>query len=114
MEQRPWGCFEVITSEPQYKLKKITVKGHQKLSLQSHQFRSEHWVCLSGRGSAQINERLVPLEANSYIFIAFGDKHRLINQGDQPLVIIEAQTGTYFGEDDIVRYEDDYGRDVAV
>ena len=127
---RPWGYYEVLgsgslkgassplgrggsggtQSPPLFKSKLITVYPHKRLSLQSHQYRSEHWVCISGHGYAQINEEMLELIPDRYVFIHVGDKHRLINDSDQPLVITEVQTGEYFGEDDIVRYEDDYGR----
>lgn len=80
------------------------------MSLQSHNYRVEHWICLSGSGVAQINDKLIDLEPNKTVFINFKDKHRLINNSDDIFVIIEIQTGTYFGEDDIIQYEDDYDR----
>jgi mannose-1-phosphate guanylyltransferase/mannose-1-phosphate guanylyltransferase/mannose-6-phosphate isomerase len=107
---RPWGYYEVIKDAENFKSKRITVMPNKKLSLQSHNFRSEHWICLSGIGQAQVNDQFITLKPNVHVFIDVKDKHRLINNGDQQLVIIEIQTGTYFGEDDIIRYEDDFGR----
>lgn len=109
---RPWGTFEVIQDTPCYKLKKIVVQSGKRLSLQSHQHRSEHWICLSGHGYAQINDQMISLYPGVHVFIEKGSKHRMINDSDsdQQLEIIELQTGSYFGEDDIIRYEDDYGR----
>lgn len=109
-DYRPWGFYEVIQDTPTFKLKKITVYPGKKLSLQSHNKRSEHWTCLEGIGMAQINDELIKLKLDKSVFIKIGDKHRLINNGSENLVIIELQTGNYFGEDDIIRYEDDYGR----
>jgi mannose-6-phosphate isomerase-like protein (cupin superfamily) len=110
IDYRPWGYYEVLQDTPTFKLKKITVNPNKKLSLQSHNFRSEHWICLSGTGKAQINDELIQLIPDKSVFIKVTDKHRLINDSNDDLVIVELQTGTYFGEDDIIRYEDDYGR----
>lgn len=110
IDYRPWGYYEVLQDTPTFKLKKITVNPNKKLSLQSHNHRSEHWICLSGKGKAQINDDLIELISDKSVFIKVTDKHRLINDSDEDLVIIELQTGSYFGEDDIIRFEDDYGR----
>jgi mannose-6-phosphate isomerase-like protein (cupin superfamily) len=107
---RPWGYYEILGDFSNTKIKRITVYPHKKLSLQSHAKRSEHWICISGEGRAQINDSFIKLEQNVHVFINTYTKHRLINDGDENLVIIEIQTGAYFGEDDIVRYEDEYGR----
>lgn len=107
---RPWGFYEIVKNFDTCKIKRITVYPHSKLSLQSHNNRAEHWTCLSGSGQAQINGDFIKLERNVHVFINIQDKHRLINTSDENLVIIEIQTGEYFGEDDITRYEDDYGR----
>lgn len=107
---RPWGYYEIIKDFDNCKMKRITVYPHRRLSLQSHNMRSEHWICLSGSGQAQINSQLIELKHNTHVFIDVKDQHRLINNGEDNLVMIEIQTGTYFGEDDIIRYEDDYGR----
>jgi mannose-1-phosphate guanylyltransferase len=110
IDYRPWGYYEVLNDEQNFKSKRITVFPYKRLSLQSHQFRAEHWICLEGNGKAEINDIIYELIPNKQVFINFGDKHRMINDGNSNLVIIEIQTGTYFGEDDIIRYQDDYGR----
>jgi len=107
---RPWGNYEVLSDNAQFKIKRILVLPFKKLSLQSHAHRCEHWVCLQGKGRAQINEDFLSLVPNAQVFINFHDKHRLINDSDTELIILEIQTGSYFGEDDIIRYDDDYGR----
>ena len=110
VEQRPWGSFENLLDEPYSKVKRIIVKPGQRLSYQYHHHRTEHWVIVQGDG-------IVTLDDNEYIFgegkvveIPVGTKHRVENKFDKNLIFIETQTGTYFGEDDIVRLEDDYGR----
>ncbi len=109
-DYRPWGWFEVLSSSEFYKVKKIFVNPNASLSLQSHKFRSEHWVVVEGLAEVTINENIKVLSKGESIFIPVGSKHRLHNPKKNYLVIIEIQTGTYFGEDDIIRYEDNYGR----
>lgn len=109
-DYQPWGHYEVLKDSDFFKSKKITVYPNKRLSLQSHNYRSEHWICIKGNGVAQINDNFIDLSVNTQVFINIGNKHRLINNGNEELVIIEIQTGTYFGEDDIIRYEDDYYR----
>ncbi|MCP4649305.1 MAG: mannose-1-phosphate guanylyltransferase/mannose-6-phosphate isomerase [PVC group bacterium] len=107
---RPWGNYTVLEEGPGYKIKRMVVKPKQKLSLQKHNFRSEHWVVISGKARI-INERnSILLKANESIFIRKKGKHRIINPYNTELVIIEVQTGTNISEDDIVRYEDIYER----
>lgn len=115
---RPWGIYYVLEDRPDYKVKKIIVSPGSRLSLQSHQYRSEHWVVVSGTATVQIREKAHPdhighsiLSENESCYIPKGHVHRLSNMSPTPLVIIEVQSGTYTGEDDIVRYEDDYSRD---
>jgi len=110
IDYRPWGFYEVILDGANCKIKKITVYPKKRLSLQSHLHRAEHWICLAGLGRAQVNDELIDLLPDRHVFVKRQDRHRMINDGDQDLVIIEIQTGDYFGEDDIIRYEDDYGR----
>ena len=81
-----------------------------RLSLQSHKHRSEHWVVVAGTATVVINERKFKLNVNESVYINIGDKHRLANDTEMPLTIIEVQTGSYLGEDDIVRYQDDFSR----
>lgn len=112
-ETRPWGFFEVLLDSDACKVKRITVHPGKRLSLQSHEQRAEHWICInSGDGAvAWIGGRPVPLEKDVTVHIGRSVPHRLDNtEGTWDAVIIEVQTGTYFGEDDIVRYEDDFGR----
>jgi len=110
-EQRPWGKFEVLLDAPNTKVKRITVKPGGTLSYQYHHKRSEHWIVIEGTASVIINGLTKTVEAGDSIYLPVGIKHRVANQkvfGD--LVFIEVQTGTYFGEDDIVRLEDAYNR----
>ncbi|MDG2284270.1 MAG: mannose-1-phosphate guanylyltransferase/mannose-6-phosphate isomerase [Alphaproteobacteria bacterium] len=112
---RPWGTFEGIDDGPTYQVKRITVTPGAALSLQSHEKRSEHWVVISGaakvtRGASLDTLETQTLSRNQSIDIPLGWIHRLENQGDDPLVIIEVQSGDYLGEDDIARYDDVYGR----
>jgi mannose-1-phosphate guanylyltransferase/mannose-6-phosphate isomerase len=107
---RPWGTYTVIEEGPGFKIKRIEVKPGASLSLQMHRHRSEHWVVVSGSAKVVNGEREMTIEVNESTFIPAGQRHRLQNVREQPLVIIEVQAGTYVGEDDIVRLEDQYGR----
>jgi len=107
---RPWGCYTVLSEGEGYKVKKIIVNPGSKLSLQMHYHRSEHWTVISGTGKAIIGDKEVYFKENESTFIPVATKHRLENPGQLPLVIIEVQNGKYVGEDDIVRFEDIYGR----
>jgi mannose-1-phosphate guanylyltransferase/mannose-1-phosphate guanylyltransferase/mannose-6-phosphate isomerase len=109
-ETRPWGKFEILADEPHYKAKKITIDAGAQLSYQSHTQRSEHWVVISGAAQVTLNEKPISLKAGEYVHIPAGCKHRMKNMGTEPLIFVEVQTGSYFGEDDIVRYKDDYNR----
>ena len=108
---RPWGWYESIDSGSNHQVKILTVNPGGRLSLQSHKHRSEHWVVVSGSAQVTLGEEVSTLSANESVYIPVGTVHRLENPGEIPVRIIEVQTGTYFGEDDIVRYEDVYGRD---
>ena len=108
--KRPWGYFEVLSDAPDHKVKRIVVEPGGCLSLQRHQNRAEHWYAVSGKGRATIDNRLHMLEGGCTVDIPQGATHRLENTSDTALVVIEVQTGTYFGEDDIERLEDRYGR----
>jgi mannose-6-phosphate isomerase-like protein (cupin superfamily) len=108
---RPWGMYEVLHTDDHCKVKKITVKPRQKLSLQSHKHRRETWIILFGvalfqRGDDHISKAV----AGEHIVIEKEEKHRIENTGEEDLVFIEVQTGESFDESDIVRYEDSYGR----
>lgn len=109
-ENRPWGRFEILADKNQYKAKTITVDPGQQLSYQSHAKREEHWVIVSGIAEVVLDDKIHPLKAGQHIFIPKGSKHRMRNPGKEPLLFVEVQTGSYFGEDDIVRYQDDYNR----
>lgn len=109
-EIRPWGKFEVLKDTPDFKSKVITVDPGAQISYQSHAKRAEHWTIIKGSGEVVLNNETIPVEAGSHIFIPLKAKHRIRNTGKVPLTFVEVQLGTYFGEDDIVRYEDSYGR----
>lgn len=108
--QRPWGKYEVLIDEKNHKVKKITVLPGKKLSLQSHEHRSEHWVVVKGTAEVINDENILVLHENQSTYIPAGAKHRLSNPEKANLEIIEVQTGNYLEEDDIVRYEDTFGR----
>lgn len=111
---RPWGTYDEIDEGHRYKVKRITVKPRQRLSLQMHHHRAEHWIVVSGTALVTVEgeERLI--SENQSTFIPLGHKHRLENPGRVDLHMIEVQSGTYLGEDDIVRFEDSYGRTPAL
>ena len=107
---RPWGAYTVLLEGPGFKIKRIEVKPGGRLSLQLHHRRSEHWVVVSGDAQVTNGERVYTLHANESTFIPPETQHRLENKASEPLVIIEVQCGDYLGEDDIVRFDDHYGR----
>ena len=107
---RPWGMYTVLEENSGFKIKRIEVKPGASLSLQMHRHRSEHWVVVSGIAKVINGEREIVINTNESTFIPAGHKHRLTNPGIAPCVIIEVQSGDYVGEDDIVRFEDSYGR----
>lgn len=109
-ENRPWGRFEVLRDESHYKSKVIRVEPGQKLSYQSHAHRAEHWVIVKGEAVVILNDEEHPMKQGEHIYIPQGAKHRILNRSNSAVEFIEVQVGTYFGEDDIVRYQDDYGR----
>ncbi|WP_152184266.1 mannose-1-phosphate guanylyltransferase/mannose-6-phosphate isomerase [Sulfurimonas indica] len=108
---RPWGTYTVLEDSNGYKIKRIEVKPGKRLSLQKHKFRNEHWVVVSGKATVTINEATFMLDENESTYIKAGDVHRLSNETNDVLVIIEAQVGSYTGEDDIVRLDDDFRRE---
>ncbi len=108
--QRPWGTYATLKEENGYKVKRITVRPGQSLSLQYHHKRAEHWVVVKGQAIVQIGDTEHPTRAGEYRYIPLKEQHRLTNVGDDELVLIEVQCGTYLGEDDIVRLADVYGR----
>ncbi|MEY3694555.1 MAG: hypothetical protein RL083_380 [Pseudomonadota bacterium] len=107
---RPWGSFDSIDQGEKYQVKRITVAPGAKLSLQYHHHRAEHWVVVSGTGKVRIGEHTQILAENQSVYIPVGETHSLENPGSVPLELIEVQSGSYLGEDDIVRLEDIYGR----
>ena len=109
-ETRPWGSWHVLDEGDGYKVKRIHVTPGCRLSYQMHENRSEHWVVLSGVATCTVDGEVSVAYAGHTVDVPLGAKHRLANMGDQELVIIEVQRGPYTGEDDIIRFEDDYGR----
>lgn len=108
--QRPWGTYQILLEDDNCKVKKIIVQPLQKLSLQSHEKRNELWSIIDGEGEITLNEEIMPAPKGMMFYIPAKTIHRIENVGNKPLVFIEIQTGEYFGEDDIKRYEDIYGR----
>lgn len=112
--QRPWGSYTVLEEGPGFKIKRIVVNAGASLSLQMHHHRSEHWVVVSGIADVVNGDAQMQVRCNESTFIPAGNRHRLENRAADPLVIIEVQSGGYLGEDDIVRFDDRYGRVPAV
>lgn len=108
---RPWGSYETLISGGRFQVKQIVVNPGASLSLQLHNHRSEHWVVVSGTAKVQLDDEIQILTEDQSVYIPRGSKHRLANLGITPLTLIEVQTGHYLGEDDIVRFEDRYGRE---
>lgn len=109
-ERRPWGGFSTIEEGPGYKVKRLVVEPGHRFSYQRHRRRAEHWVVVAGSPRVILNGRRHALEVRDTITIPRGAWHRAENPGRVPVVLIEVQQGTYLGEDDIVRRQDDYGR----
>ncbi len=109
-EQRPWGSWHVLDVGDGYKVKRIHVQPGARLSYQTHEHRSEHWVVICGVATCTIDGTITSAMPGHTIDVPQGAKHRLCNNGTDELIIIEVQRGHYTGEDDIVRYADDYGR----
>ncbi len=107
---RPWGDYNSIIEDTKWQVKLINVKPKEALSLQLHKYRSEHWVVVKGHAKVEIEDKVLFLSENQSTYIPVGSKHRLTNVGESSLAIIEVQSGSYIGEDDIVRFEDKYGR----
>lgn len=109
---RPWGYYEGLDSGERHQVKHLLVHPGASLSLQMHHHRAEHWVVVKGRAEVTVGDKVSILEENQSVYIPLGTTHRLANPGTEPLSIIEVQSGAYLGEDDIVRFDDVYGRDV--
>ena len=107
---RPWGSFTNIEQGGSWQVKKLEINPNCSISLQMHKHRSEHWIVVSGKAKVEIDDKTSFLNENESIYIPLGSKHRLTNPNKSPLIIIEVQSGEYLGEDDIIRFEDNYGR----
>ncbi len=109
-DERPWGRYTVLSDEATHKVKRIEVLPGKRLSYQRHARRSEHWFVVSGAALVVLDGTELPVEAGSAVDVPAGTAHRIENRGPGDLVFVEVQHGEYFGEDDIVRLEDDFGR----
>jgi len=109
-DRRPWGSFESLAKGDRFQVKRIVVKPGGVLSLQSHMHRAEHWIVVAGTAKVTVGSEVRLVAENQSIFVPLGEKHRMENPGKVPMVLIEVQTGSYLGEDDIIRYEDVYAR----
>jgi mannose-6-phosphate isomerase-like protein (cupin superfamily) len=109
-DDRPWGSWQVLDEGDGFKVKRISVKPNSRLSYQTHEHRGEHWVVAAGRATCVIDGETVVAETGGCIDVEVGVPHRIGNADDTELVIIEVMRGSYLGEDDIVRLEDDFGR----
>ena len=109
-ELRPWGKFAILRDEEHFKSKIISVDPHSQISYQSHAKRAENWIIVKGQGEVVLDNRVIPVKLGDSVQIPLGAKHRMRNTGSSVLEFIEVQTGSYFGEDDITRFEDDYKR----
>ena len=109
-DQRPWGHYTVLADEEDHKVKRIVVQPGKRLSLQRHQHRAEHWYVVKGEARVTLDESDNMLTVGNAVDIPIRTKHRIENIGSEELVFIEVQTGSYFGEDDIERFDDDFGR----
>lgn len=109
-ELRPWGQYEILRDEKHFKSKVIQVLAHEQISYQSHAKREEHWLVTKGIGEVILNDQIIPVKAGTYVKIPLGAKHRIRNTSNDIVEFVEVQLGSYFGEDDIVRYQDDYQR----
>jgi mannose-6-phosphate isomerase-like protein (cupin superfamily) len=109
-EERPWGNYTVIHTDENCQVKKLVVNPGKRISLQSHKFRAEHWFVVSGQGTAEVDGTEIEVDPGDTVDVPIGSKHRISCYGPNPLVFIEVQTGSSFAEEDIVRYDDDFGR----
>jgi mannose-1-phosphate guanylyltransferase/mannose-6-phosphate isomerase len=107
---RPWGSYRSLDNGSRYQVKRIVVKPHGRLSLQMHHHRAEHWIVVRGTALVTVGDETRVVHENESTFIPIGAKHRLENPGKIDLELIEVQSGSYLGEDDIVRFDDDYRR----
>ena len=110
-DHRPWGWFESLVIGERFQVKRIVVHPGAALSLQSHHHRSEHWIVVEGTAKVTVDDEVKLVTENQSVYIPLGAVHRMENPGKVPMVLIEVQTGSYLGEDDIIRYGDVYSRD---
>jgi len=108
--ERPWGWFQILSEAPGHKIKRIGVLPGQRISLQRHHQRAEHWVVVRGQAQVSVGTRTLDLGVGQHVDIALGELHRLANRTREPVEVLEVQLGNYLGEDDIERMSDDYGR----
>jgi mannose-6-phosphate isomerase-like protein (cupin superfamily) len=108
---RPWGGYEAIESGPGYQVKRIFVSPGKRLSYQSHKQRAEAWTIVAGKAKMTLDDKDWEMSVGDNVVIPIGAKHRIENSGEEQVIFIEVQTGDYLGEDDIERYEDDFGRE---
>jgi mannose-6-phosphate isomerase len=109
-DERPWGSWHILDEGDGFKVKRIVVNPHCRLSYQTHAHRAEHWVVVTGKATCVLDGETTVAGPGDCVDVALGQPHRIANEQDETLVIIEVQRGSYTGEDDIVRLEDDYGR----
>ena len=109
-EERPWGNYTILHTDENCQVKKLIVNPGRRISLQSHEFRAEHWFIVSGQGIAELDGKEISVGPGDSIDVPIGSKHRISSTRVSPLVFIEVQTGSSFVEEDIVRYADDYNR----
>lgn len=109
-DERPWGEYWVLDDAAGHKVKRIEVRPGKRLSLQKHSRRAEHWIVVAGTAEVTLDDTIKVVEVGGAVEVPIGTVHRVANDGSDPLVLIEVQYGTYFGEDDIERFEDDFGR----
>ena len=109
-DYRPWGFYEILSERPDHKVKRITVYPGKRLSLQCHQKRSEHWHIIQGHAVVTLDDQEISLGKGESVDIFRGGIHRIANSSHEEMIFIEIQQGDYFGEDDIERFEDDFGR----
>lgn len=107
---RPWGHYQILADEADHKVKRITVLPGNRLSLQRHQHRAEHWYIIRGNAIVTLEDKQLSLGPGDSVNIASGALHRIMNASNEEIIFIEVQTGSYFGEDDIERLQDDFGR----
>ena len=109
-EARPWGNYQVLHASPGFQVKRVELNPASRLSLQLHNKREELWTIVAGEGIAVVNDQEIKVKRGSTVQVPAGVKHRIGNTGTSPLVFVEVQLGDYLGEDDIVRFQDDYNR----